>query len=438
VNSELRKIIEGVSNTYGTDFFNAITMQMADIIGASYTFIAQLDKARNVSQTIALVAKNQLKENFEYSLTHTPCANVAEDSICYYPAQVTRIFPGDQLLIDMNIEAYLGTPLHDSTGEVIGLIVALYEEEVKDSESTLTLFQIFSGRIAAEIERQKYEKRLLDLNTTLEQKVSERTADLHSTLDTLKNTQTKLLESEKFAALGNLVAGIAHEINTPLGVAITGQSLVSDSFINLANKIDSNTLTIEAMNEYKELLSDTLPIISINLSRAKDLVNNFKMTAADQHLQEKNKINLLNYYEQVTSTLTPLIRRNATILSMSIPSDIELVTVPGIHAQILTNLISNSVLHAFDNITERKIFITANIKRDQVILSYSDNGNGLSSEAHEKIFDPFFTTARETGGTGLGMSIVYNLVQHKLNGDIDIDHSDRGFSVKITFPMSST
>ena len=273
---QLRDIIEGVSNTRGKDFFSAITLKLAEVIDAEFTFVAELDTQAYVSRTIALVAAGELVDNIEYSLQYTPCANVADNAVCMYPNNVTQLFPKDQLLIDMNIEAYLGTPLIGSKGDVIGIIVALYAKPIEQAAHTQTLFEIFSGRIAAELERVKYEQQLLEVNSTLEQKVLKRTSDFNETLEQLQLTQTQLMESEKIAALGNLVASVAHEVNTPLGVAITGQSLLQDAFNELIERFDSKQLTVDSMNEFKGLYREALPLVADNLQRAKTLINNFK------------------------------------------------------------------------------------------------------------------------------------------------------------------
>jgi len=155
--SDIQKVIESVSNTSGNDFFNAITLALQNTISADYTFIAVIDKEEFTGKTVALVYKGEVIENFEYSLSNTPCANVAGDSTCYYPHNVCAAFPNDQLLVDMKIDAYLGIPLHNDKQHVIGLVVALYENPIEDDGSILSLFQVFSGRIAAEIERCEYE-----------------------------------------------------------------------------------------------------------------------------------------------------------------------------------------------------------------------------------------------------------------------------------------
>ncbi len=432
----LRKIIEGVSNTRGDDFLTAITLQLASIIGAQYTFIARIDTQKYISKTIALVANGEIVDNIEYSLSHTPCANVADNSVCIYPEAVTNLFPRDQLLVDMKIEAYLGTPLIDSHGKVIGIIVALYENKISNSEHTLTLFEIFSGRIAAELERVDYEQQLINLNNSLEQRVKDRTTDLETTLSTLKQTQQQLVESEKIAALGNLVASVAHEVNTPLGVAITGHSLLEDSFKSLIQRFNSQTLTKSTMEEFQTLYSETLPLVSNNLQRAKLLINNFKDIAADQHSDVKETISILNYYQQILSTLSPLMKRHDIHHTLVIDDRFKLHTFPGAHGQIITNLITNSIRHGFKGLEDcyKAIKIEAEVTTDASIIRYSDNGIGLDDQSRQFIFEPFYTTARETGGTGLGMSIAFNLVKHKLKGDVRLLSPQQGFGIEFTLP----
>jgi hypothetical protein len=125
------------------------------------------------SKTISLVVKNQLADNFEYPLNDTPCAVLSEDNICLYPKDICSLFPKDQLLIDMKIEGYVGVPLHDSQGEVIGIIVALHENEIKNVDFIKTLIELFSGRIAVEMERSVQEKNLKQLNKKLAAKIDE-------------------------------------------------------------------------------------------------------------------------------------------------------------------------------------------------------------------------------------------------------------------------
>ena len=417
--SDVQQVIEAVSNTYGDDFLNAITLALHKIVKADYTFISALDKDKPISKTIALVAKGQLVDNFEYPLEGSPCAGVADDSICYYRDHVCDTFPKDQLLTDMNIAAYLGAPLHDSKQKVIGLIVTLYENPLEDDHEVVTLFKLFSGRIAAELERRDYE-------ASLEEKVRIRTVELSSTIDQLQQTQQQLVESEKMVALGGLVAGIAHEVNTPLGIAITTHSIISDEHKQLNNKIANEHLSKKDMEHYCQTVGNALSMQVENLIRAKQLIENFKKTAVDQHLLEAEIINVKDYYLLVASTLSSILKTKKVSLKITGDDNISLATYPGIHAQILTNLITNSVRHGFQDNENNRIVINIAEQNKLVEVHYQDNGVGLSEEAQHHVFEPFFTTARKSGGIGLGMSIVYNLITQKLNGKIFIDKKCNG------------
>lgn len=428
---ELQAIIEGVSNTQGDDFFQSITDQLAKVIKANYTFIARLDVEQHMSRTISMSVNGQAASNMEYSLKGTPCANVAEDSVCCFPRNVVSYFPDDQLLIDMGIEAYLGTPLHDSKGRVFGLIVALYEDPIESQERALTLFQIFSGRISAEMERRDYETQLEDLNAQLEEKVFARTSELSQTLDRLNATQEQLIEAEKNAALGSLVSGIAHEVNTPLGVAITAQSVMEDGFNTLCKKIDNDELTIQDMDAYRKEVAESLFLQGSNLHRARLLIDNFKKTAADQHSLELDRVDLADYYRQVLTTLKPLLKQKKVRVDVTNSTELLIDTYPGIHAQILTNLVSNSVKHAFDEGSNNTISIRVSPREDGgVEVSYHDNGKGLNAEQAKNIFNPFYTTARKEGGVGLGMSIVYNLITQNLKGGVTLFTDCEGFGLR--------
>jgi two-component system, NtrC family, sensor kinase len=431
----LRRVITGVSNTYGTDFFNAISLQLASIIGADYVFIARLDKQRYSSRTIALVAKGELQENFEYSLENTPCADVADTSVCCFPKNVCSLFPEDVLLQDMKIEAYLGTSFKNSAGEVMGLIAAMYEHPIENTQSTLTLFEIFSGRVAAEVERVEYEQKLMDFNANLEHTIAERTQSLQCTLDTLKDTQAQLIKAEKLAALGSLVAGIAHEVNTPLGIAITANSLMTDYLTSLNQKLDADALTLDEMQSFRQQLRDALELQENHLERARNLIENFKRTSADQHHSQRERVRFGPYYKQIISTLLPLTKKQQVDIRLTIPDDLECDTYPGDHVQILSNLIANSVTHGLGDTQEPEISISMErlpTPPERYRVCYRDNGKGLNQESRQKIFDPFFTTARAKGCTGLGMSILYNLVHQRLGGQVELLDGP-GFGLSYSF-----
>jgi len=422
--THIQEIVEAVSNSYGDEFFTKTTLALGNVIKADYTFIAILDKEAYCSKTIALVAKGELIDNIEYSLKDTPCADAADDTVCCYPKDVCTAFPNDQLLVDMKIEAYLGTPLHDSNQNVMGLIVALYEHAISDEEEVLTLFQVFSGRIAAELERIDYEH-------SLEDKITARTIELSTTVEQLQATQKKLVESEKMSALGNLVAGVAHEVNTPLGIAITTHSIIADELKKLEEKLNSQSLSMKDMENFQRSAGAAVAMQGDNLIRAKNLMENFKKTAADQHQLEIETLDIAKYYQQVISTLRSILKPQKVNLEIECQGKIVLATYPGIHAQILTNLISNSVKHGFthNESAKHENTITITIKQlstGEVAVKYCDNGLGLSKEAGQHVFEPFFTTARKKGGIGLGMSIIFNLISQKLHGSIELVDTKQG------------
>lgn len=166
----LKLVIESLGNSSGQEFFEKIVKSLADAINCEYVFIGRVDFEENVSRTIALCANGEIVDNFEYNLNDTPCEDVAHSAVCHYPNNVTELFPNDQLLIDMKIESYIGTPLFDSKGDVLGLMVALSTSQIEDTQSIVSLFQLFSGRVSVEIERTEQEQRLNEIaNIRLEE-----------------------------------------------------------------------------------------------------------------------------------------------------------------------------------------------------------------------------------------------------------------------------
>lgn len=278
---------------------------------------------------------------------------------------------------------------------------------------------MFSGRIAAELERQNYE-------ASLEEKVLNRTSELSKTVKQLQLAQKQLVETEKMAALGSLVAGIAHEVDTPLSVAITTHSIISDEHKLLSNKIASEGLSKKDMMHYFQTVDNVLNMQEDNLIRARDLIEYFKKTAAVQHQLEIESINIKGYFNRVASTLNSILKTKKASLTIFGDENINLSTYPSIHGRILTNLITNSIRHGFIGTEDNRIVINIAKINNIVEVHYQDNGIGLSDEVKNHVFEPFFTTARKNGGIGLGISIVYNLITQKLQGQVFIDENNKG------------
>ena len=435
----LSSIIQSLKSSYGIEFFNSLTLQLHQLINADYTFIARIDKERYVSQTISLVAKGQIGDNFEYSLSDTPCADVSDDSVCIYPEKICQIYPSDQLLIDMKIEGYLGTPLHDSNGDVIGLVVALYENIIINSEYVVALFDLFSGRISAEMEREDKEKQLTELNLSLEDKVNERTTELSNAIDRLRFTQDKLIEQEKMASLGNLVAGVAHEINTPLGIGVLCSSNIKDTLKKLNSKIENNSLTKSELEHLISILNQSEESLSFNLSRAANLVDNFKEMAVSINTDDLMNINVYSWLNSLVGSLRPMLHKKSITVELLVDNNPpNFTTYPAKMSQVFTNIISNASTHAFevnDDINDHKIIISAKVCSDILSIEISDNGKGMTDEIKDNIFEPFYTTKRGKGGTGLGLSIVHNIIINNLSGKFEVESTvGKGTCFSLEFP----
>ena len=251
----------------------------------------------------------------------------------------------------------------------------------------------------------------------------------------LKRTQAQLVQSEKMAALGRLVAGVAHEINTPIGVGITAASHITDETKKIIDLYNDNQMKREDLENYLEIMWDTSDMILKNLDNASELISNFKQVAVDRTDNKRRKFKLKEYLKDILVSLKPKLKNTKHKVKIHGPDDLEVDTFPGVISQIITNLTVNSLRHAFEEKEQGTIKINV-IEEDKVIkLLYSDNGRGMAPEEQEKIFDPFYTTKRGQGGTGLGLNLVYNLVTSTLNGKIECKSAlGEGTTFIILFP----
>ena len=256
-------------------------------------------------------------------------------------------------------------------------------------------------------------------------------SQLMDTLNELHEAQDKLVESEKMAALGNLVAGVAHEVNTPLGVALTATSMLNDRRELLEQEVAAGRLTRDQLDKFFKQAEESLSLTEKNLSRVARLISNFKQVAVDQMVTEQRTIDLGNYVEEIMSALSIELKRAHINYTIDVDGDISMDTIPGAMAQIFTNLVTNSIRHGYaplapgevpsDDQPRGTISVRANrADGDNIRITFCDDGVGMDNSTLEKIFEPFFTTKRNQGGTGLGMPIVYNLVRQQLKGDISV------------------
>ncbi len=284
-------------------------------------------------------------------------------------------------------------------------------------------FPISAVGVARDITiRKKAEEEVKRLNADLEQRVKNRTKMLEQSLKELKMAQDQLVQSEKMAALGQLVAGVAHEINTPVGVSVTAASFLDEKTKEIGKIYNSDTLKRSDLENYIKTACETSEIILKNLRRSANLIQSFKQVSVDQSSKEKRVFNLNENIKDLLLSLKPNLKRKKHIIDIICPDTIYVDGYPGVFFQIFTNLVVNSLIHGVDEMEEFNLKI--DISADSFLnITYCDNGKGMDKDTQKKMFDPFFTTKRVKGSTGLGLHIVYNLVTQSLGGTITCDSS---------------
>ncbi|MDP8962975.1 MAG: trifunctional serine/threonine-protein kinase/ATP-binding protein/sensor histidine kinase [Cyanobacteriota bacterium] len=298
------------------------------------------------------------------------------------------------------------------------------------------LLKLLSAQVAISIENAQLYTNLQRFNENLEQLVQQRTTELSQTLADLQSTQTKLVESEKMASLGGLVAGVAHEINTPVGIGITAASLLADKTTEFFDTYKSGQMKRSQLEKFLDTAMQSSSMVLSNLNRAADLIQSFKQVAVDQCTEEQRTFNLKQYLSEVLISLKPKLRTTQHQVEIKGDEAIALNTYPGALAQIITNLVMNSLTHAYRPEDAGYLVFDFKQKGEQIIFEYADDGKGIPKENLSKIFDPFFTTKRGQGGSGLGLHIVYNLVTQKLNGTIECE-SQVGVGTKFVIKLPS-
>ncbi|PPS41899.1 histidine kinase [Chroococcidiopsis sp. TS-821] len=251
-----------------------------------------------------------------------------------------------------------------------------------------------------------------------EAQVKEKAAQLEQTLHNLKQAEAQLIQTEKMAALGGLVAGIAHEINTPIGIGVTAASLLIEKTSAFSQLFQSGKMKRSDLEKYLNMAQQTSQMTLNNLERATELIQSFKQVAVDQSSESKRIFNLSSYLEEILLQLSPKLKTTKHIIEVKGDASLNINSYPGALSQIITNLIMNSLIHAYESSEQGHIVLSFKQVEERIVFEYSDDGKGIAPENINKIFEPFFTTKRGQGGSGLGLHIVYNLVTQKLNGRI--------------------
>ena len=280
--------------------------------------------------------------------------------------------------------------------------------------------------------RHEMEERMAQLNSELESRVEQRTSEL-------RLAQDELMRSEKLAALGALVAGVAHELNTPIGNAVTVASTLHDKTSEFGEMVAEGTLKRSALNGYLDSARTASDLLLRSLNQARNLVASFKQVAVDQTSDQRRTFDLAEVVGEVLTTLSPTMRKTPYAITVDIPKGIVMDSFPGPLGQIITNFVNNAVLHAFDGRRTGNIILRASQPQEgEVRLSVSDDGNGIPEEYVRRIFDPFFTTKLGQGGSGLGLNIVYNIVTSILGGRISVESRvGAGTTFVIKMPLTA-
>lgn len=286
-------------------------------------------------------------------------------------------------------------------------------------------------------EQRRIEWQIVELNTKLEIRVAERTKELENAIETLNRAQGELVNSEKLAALGRVVAGVAHELNTPIGNSVLVATALGSKSQAIATLLEEGAMRRSELTGYVNACLEGTSMLEHNLGRAHHLIQSFKQVAVDQTSDRRREFNLQVMLDEIAATLQPLLRNTAHPLQLDIPDDIVMNSYPGPLGQIINNFVNNALLHGFEGGTAGSMSLTAALSGpSEVEIRFADTGRGMAPEHLKRIFDPFFTTRLGQGGSGLGLNIVYNLVTHILGGSIEVSSTPgQGTQFTLRIPL---
>lgn len=273
------------------------------------------------------------------------------------------------------------------------------------------------------------------------EQLSKKNEKLETAMAKLKHAQSSLVESEKMAALGGLVAGVAHEINTPLSIVKTAVSHNKDAIVELTKLVKDKALTAAKLDKSLAGQNEAYALMRSNLERAIHLISTFKQVAVDQSTEALREIELTEYIKEIMLAVHPLLRNKNIELRIEGEDNIKLQSYPGPLYQILTNLVNNSISHGFEDRDNGVISIEVVRKTDTATIYYRDNGNGIEQTIIDQVYEPFITTKRNKGGSGLGMHIVYNLITQLFKGSIDCKSPQSGgvlFTIELPYSPEKT
>ncbi len=334
---------------------------------------------------------------------------------------------------DTGIASWIGAPMlvHEQPYGV--LVVQSYDPSVVYTKVELDLLAFMASHVAVALARMHADRKIRKTKEALEVQ----NAALNEALHQLQQAQSELVRQEKMASLGGLVAGVAHEINTPLGICVTATSHLVQELKLTREELAAGEMTEDSLNSFLDIVDQSLRIMTTNTQRAASLVRSFKQVAVDQSSGDIRNFNLCAYLNEVLLSLQPKFKGRPVKVEVDCPKDLVLDSSPGAVSQIVTNMLMNSLVHGFEREQAGSITIRAALAGEQVVFDYADDGVGMDQETLGKLFDPFFTTKRGTGGSGLGAHILYNLVTGALGGTVKAESAPgQGLRYQLRFPRS--
>ena len=333
------------------------------------------------------------------------------------------------ILIGLAIAASIVHPLRTLMDAMHAIVTGNYGRPTKDVNARDEI-----GEMARAVEIFR-ENAIAKRQAELELQASKDRAE--RALRELQETQQSLIEAEKLAALGGLVAGVAHEVNNPIGISLTVASSFARRCDSFADEIRDGNIRRSKLDDFIAISREAAKQLVGNLNRAADLIQSFKQVAVDRSHAERRLFDLRESTEHIVASLRPALKRSSISLSVDIPEGIVMDGYPGPYGQVLTNLVLNSLLHGFPDKRAGSMRLAAKrIGSDQIEIQFDDDGIGMSEDVQRRAFEPFFTTRRSRGGTGLGLHIVYNLVTRRLGGRLRLQSEvGRGTTFKIRLPL---
>ncbi|AFV00319.1 hybrid sensor histidine kinase/response regulator [Simiduia agarivorans] len=413
------KVMSGIANSTGEDFYAAITQQLALSIHSDFTFISRLLPGDTRVKTLALCAGGELADNMEYDLLHTPCQDVLDNTICVYPRNICALYPKDQLLIDMGIEGYIGTPLYDRAGNCLGLIVALYKQEIRDPDQVRGLFELFAGRIAAEIENHELNQALAKANEEL--RAHQLMLELRVQRRTVELEKAKASAEAANQAKSQFLAQMSHEIRNPL-----------NGVLGVADLLLDTPLTPEQMHLARVINQSGQHLMGV----INDILDWSKVEAGMLQL-ESRPVQLRALGQQVVE----MFRHQIGTIALNVETEDAVPEwIMGDSTrlrQILVNLLSN----AFKFTRADSVTITSRW-RDGLQVSVTDTGEGIPAAHLSSLFERFTqadsSVTRKFGGTGLGLAICKGLAD-AMGGNIRVTSEvGRGSCFTVWLPLEAT